>query len=360
MSKCKGCGAVLQTSDLKGIGYSPKEDAEYCQRCFRLRHYGDVTIDMKQGIESNKTLDLINDLDGTVFWVVDLFNFESNMISRLNQKLPGKKIVLVLTKLDLLPETLSASKIDQFVRHRLAEEGIQISDIVLTGGMLRHGQEAEQSIGNLWAVIHRNANESPVIFMGMANAGKSTLLNQLTGSSDLTVSRHPGTTLGVVETKLEDGRICYDTPGIENTHSYLTYMDDKMLRQVIPTKPIMPQVTQIFEDQSFAIGGLARIDVICDGKATAVGYFSRDLHQHRGKLTNADDLWSRQLGELLTPTLDTDWHDMDVYHAKGLKKGEKLDVVIHGLGWMTLSGDVKAVIVRVHKGIYVTFRKAMI
>ena len=88
--------AQEEIGDEKALGYVPTLDASYCQRCYRIRHYGDVTINMQQGIESNATLEKINKIDGVVFWVVDLFAFEANLISRLNQKLPGKDIVMVL------------------------------------------------------------------------------------------------------------------------------------------------------------------------------------------------------------------------------------------------------------------------
>ena len=91
---CKGCGVLLQNEDENALGYVPTLDASYCQRCYRIRHYGDVTINMQQGIESNATLEKINKIDGVVFWVVDLFAFEANLISRLNQKLPGKDNML--------------------------------------------------------------------------------------------------------------------------------------------------------------------------------------------------------------------------------------------------------------------------
>ena len=91
---CKGCGVLLQNEDENALGYVPTLDASYCQRCQRIRHYGDVTINMQQGIESNATLEKINKIDGVVFWVVDLFAFEANLISRLNQKLPGKDNML--------------------------------------------------------------------------------------------------------------------------------------------------------------------------------------------------------------------------------------------------------------------------
>ena len=41
---CKGCGIVLQNEDDKALGYVPNLEADYCQRCFRIRHYGDVTV----------------------------------------------------------------------------------------------------------------------------------------------------------------------------------------------------------------------------------------------------------------------------------------------------------------------------
>lgn len=61
-----------------------------------------------------------------------------------------------------------------------------------------------------------------IVFMGVANAGKSTILNQLLAMEDLTTSRHPGTTLDLVPIE-QDGYTIYDTPGIENHHSVLTF-----------------------------------------------------------------------------------------------------------------------------------------
>ncbi len=55
------------------------------------------------------------------------------MINRLNQKLPGKDIVLILTKRDVLPKTLTDQKIYAFVDHRLKEEKIVVKDIIICG-----------------------------------------------------------------------------------------------------------------------------------------------------------------------------------------------------------------------------------
>ena len=46
---------------------------------------------------------------------------------------------------------------------------------------------------------------------------------------DLTTSRHPGTTLDLVPIE-QDGYTIYDTPGIENHHSVLTFLNSKDLK----------------------------------------------------------------------------------------------------------------------------------
>lgn len=354
---CKGCGALLQNEDQNAIGYVPTLDSSYCQRCYRIRHYGDVTINMQKGIESAETFEKIDKLDGVVFWVVDLFAFEASMIPRLNQKLPGKEIVLVLTKRDVLPKTLTDRKILEFVDDRLREEGIHVEAAIILGGLLKGGEECEHSIELLQEAPRRYAHEQNAIFMGVANSGKSTLINRLLSSSDLTTSRNPGTTLDVV-TIMNGDHYIYDTPGIENHHSILTHIPAKDLKTLIPTKPVRPLVTQIYENQSFAVGGLARMDVYTNGKATVVGYFSRSVSVHRGKLEKADELWKKHLGGMLSPALDTSLETMHTYHAPHFEG--KLDVVIQGIGWFCVSGDIKDIYVKVHKGIFVTFRKAMI
>ena len=43
MKKCKGCGIELQHKDREGVGYVADLKQDYCQRCFRLLHYGDTS-----------------------------------------------------------------------------------------------------------------------------------------------------------------------------------------------------------------------------------------------------------------------------------------------------------------------------
>lgn len=359
MNKCKGCGATLQNDNKDAIGYSPKVEAEYCQRCFRLTHYGDVMISMQQGIDSDAILAKIATMDALVLWVVDLFDVEANIVKGMNRHLVGKDIVLVATKRDLLPDSVGNEKIAQFLLKRLKAYGIEVLGIVICGDLAQNAQDEDNySIKEIHKAIRKCRNNRDVVVMGMANAGKSTLLNAMLQKAYTTVSRHPGTTIDFNKIKYHDYYV-YDTPGLTRDDSLLTHIDDSLLKQIIPLKTIKPTVFQLKEDQSIAIGGLVRLDLSGCERVSCACYFSPMLSIHRGKLENANKLWSEHLGQdMLVPTLDTNYADMKM--AESAMLPPKMDIVIHGLGWFCVSGDIKNIKVFVNKKINITFRGAMI
>ena len=346
---CKGCGAKLQTTDMNQVGYTPKEDAAYCQRCFRLIHYDDLTYSMREGISPDTIIHQVEDMDCLLLWVVDLFDFEASMIPGLNRKFLDKDIILVGTKRDLLPSTLGSEKLAQFVYGRLKEYGITIKELILTEQNDTKGHQ------DILDAIHEYSNNREVVVIGRANAGKSTLLNHLMGSDILTASKYPGTTLDF--NRIEHDGITYiDTPGIEIEGSLLMEVEEDTLKDILPKKSIKPRVFQLKDDQSFAIGGLVRIDCIGCNKASIVLYVSDALNIHRGKLENADGNWEKHYGEIYTPVpLENDF----IKHSSK-KEEDKLDVVVHGLGWIATHGNMKQIVVHTPKGVNVTFRKAML
>lgn len=355
---CKGCGVRLQCDDKASLGYTPKIEADYCQRCFRIRHYDDVVISMKQGIDSDAVLQKINGLDALIVWVVDLFDFEANILQGINRHLMGKDIILVATKRDLLPESVGNEKLSQFLMARLKTLGIRVQGIVICGDLVKHAKmEDNASIEEVEYAIAHYRRERDVVVMGMANAGKSTLLNAMCANSDLTTSRHPGTTLDFTEIE-HQGYKMYDTPGLTRYDSLLTHMDDSLLKTLIPLKPLKARIYQLHEHQTMSLGGLVRLDLIGCGKTTCVAYFSERLPLHRSKQEKADDLWKGHFGELLSPVLDASAQDMQMFEVSNIK--EKTDIVIHGLGWFCVSGEVKQLRVYIPKNGNVTFRKAMI
>lgn len=359
MSKiCKGCGVVLQNVEKDKLGYTPKMEGDLCQRCFRITHYDDVVISMKQGIDSDLVLRSVQEKDALVLWVVDLFDFEANMLHGINRHLAGKDIVLVATKRDLLPITVGNEKLSQFIMARLKEQGIVVQGIVICGDLLRHAKmDYNDSVAEVERAIEVYRKDRDVVVMGMANAGKSTLLNALCQTTTLTTSRYPGTTLDFNEIK-RDGYILYDTPGLTRMDSLLTHVEDALLKDLIPMKPLKARVYQLYESQTMSLGGLVRLDLIGSHQVSCVAYFSERLPLHRSKQEKANQLWSEHLGGLLSPSIDENYTDMNVFELHHIK--EKTDVVIHGLGWFCISGEVDTLRVYVSKNGNVTFRKAMI
>lgn len=356
--RCKGCGALLQYEHSDQIGYAPKQEAAYCQRCFRISHYDDVTISMKTGIDPDTVLQKVQALDALILWVVDLFDFEANLIAGLNRHLQGKTIVLVATKRDLLPETTGNQKLADFITARCKDFGITIAGLVICGDLVKHAFDKDNySLNEVEKAIAYYRNGKDVAVIGMANAGKSTLLNGLLKNKTLTTSRHPGTTLDVVAMDMGDYTL-YDTPGLTRKDSYLTVANDSLLKQLIPDRRLKARSYQLYEDQSLAVGGLARLDLLGGNKVVCVCYFASGLKLHRGKAESADALWRAHMGELLSPALHDDPASLKRYsYTKGK---DKVDVVIHGLGWFCISGDVKEIHIYVDQEVNVTFRKAMI
>lgn len=349
MARCIGCGAALQYIDPKKPGYAPKEGSRYCQRCFRLSHYGDLTVSMKKGIDPDEVISRVDAMDCIVLWVADLFDFEAGMISGLSRRLPGKTVILAANKRDLLPETLSDDKCARFVFSRLKEMGIHIDTLILTS------RDDRDSIEEIRKIVAEKAGGKPCAVIGRANSGKSTLLNRLAGSETLTISRYPGTTLDFNELQIGE-QVYIDTPGIEIEHSILMETDENDLKEIVPQNTVKPAVYQLKGDQSFAVGGLARIDLMGCEKASCVFYLSGRLPLHRSKLEKADELWEKHYGEMLKPVP----LEKEFTVSKKHKDSDKMDIVIDGLGWACVSGTVQTVSVHVPRGVSVTYRKAML
>ena len=59
IKKCLGCGIFLQDKDVNSLGYTPKIENDLCQRCFKLKHYGEK-IDIEKKQNNNTIINKIN------------------------------------------------------------------------------------------------------------------------------------------------------------------------------------------------------------------------------------------------------------------------------------------------------------
>ena len=56
-----------------------------------------VMISMQKGIAGAQVLQRIARYDALILWVVDIFDFEANMLPGLSRHLPGRDIVMIAT-----------------------------------------------------------------------------------------------------------------------------------------------------------------------------------------------------------------------------------------------------------------------
>lgn len=363
---CIGCGATIQSDDPEQIGYTPKSAVEkgiendelYCQRCFRLRHYNEIAPVSLTDDDFLRLLNQIRDANALIVYVVDIFDFNGSLIPGLHRFVGDNPILLVGNKEDLLPRSLRRTKLMDWMRQQANLAGIRPIDVTLVSAKRNH------QISDLLELIEKYCADRDVYVVGVTNVGKSTLINQIikqtTGVKELiTTSRFPGTTLDKIEIPLDDGKQLVDTPGIIHPDQMAHVLPAGALKYVAPQKEIKPRTFQLNDQQTIFLGGVARFDYVRGPRNGVVAYFDNNLNLHRTKLGNADEFYKKHVGGLLTPPAENAVTDFPQLERHEFHLTSKSDLVIEGLGWITIPGDT-TVAGWAPKGVSVVVRKAMI
>ena len=315
---CPGCGAPLQSKSPHTLGYRQKDDQVMCQRCFRLKHYGDTERFDQSSVGLTQVLREVRAIEGTLAVLMDLVNYDQKMLDVLESSLFDRSILLIFTKRDLLPITLSQHKIAQMVRRSLQGRKLRIQDALTVSVFDR---DAMRELTELLRSLDGN-----IIIAGMVNAGKSSLINALTGRDQLTVSPHAHTTLAIQALPFYD-KIIYDTPGFHAVNA-LEGLSAKQAAPYAITKPVKPLTYQIHQEQTFVLGDVAAVKVVPIGTASLTVYVSANVPVHRSGhnaptyLLNHHPLLAQLTSHVIAKNVD-----------------EASDVVITGLGWLSLKGQ---------------------
>jgi ribosome biogenesis GTPase A len=138
----------------------------------------------------------------------------------------------------------------------------------------------------------------------------------------------------------------------------------KDLRTITPSSRINAKVYQLDEGQTLYLGGLARVDFVRGPHQPFVVYVANSLNIHRTKLERADELLAKHHGELLAPPTGKEAASQlppFVRHSFKIPPNGSADIVISGLGWVTLQGKQPAYVeVHAPKGVSVGIRRALI
>lgn len=326
MNKCLGCGVNLQNIDTLKEGYVKNIENELCERCFRIKNYNDYKPIIKNNEDYIKILNEINKTNDLVLLVVDVLNLDSE-IKNIIKNINNKKI-LVLTKRDLIASDIYEEKILNYLNYDFIDR-IFISS------------KKNYQLDDLMDLIYKYKTSNNVYVVGLTNAGKSTLINKIIYNytnlnQEITTSNLPSTTLDTIKIEINNDLTLFDTPGILDDGNIINYLDEKMIKKIIPNKTIKPIVYQVKAKQTFIIDDILRLDI--DSNNDLVFYLSNSLKINR---------FYKEINKLN----ELEKHELDIT--------DKSDIVISGLGFIKVMRKSKITIYTL-KGVKVYIRPSLI
>ncbi len=268
--RCIGCGAVLQNTDKKKNGYTPKLENKYCMRCFCLTNYNDLT-ETETEKDNDKIITVINNSSTFSFFLIDATNITREAVS-IYQNIKTRKCLL-LTKIDLLPVNITVNNyINKFKNiYNIKEEVYFLSST------------KKVNVSKILKIMD-SLNLKKAYILGCTNAGKSTLINTMLNNKTITTSRIPNTTLDFINLYIED-KILTDTPGfVTTTTPFIT--DKKYYKKIDYKERIKPITYQTKETTSLVLEENYRISNF--GFNSVTTYFNNNILVKRDFKSNED------------------------------------------------------------------------
>uniref|UniRef100_A0A1D1YUS0 Nitric oxide synthase 1 n=1 Tax=Anthurium amnicola TaxID=1678845 RepID=A0A1D1YUS0_9ARAE len=384
---CYGCGAALQTAEPDAPGYVDPETYELkkrhrqlrtviCGRCRLLSHGHMITAvggnggypGGKQFVTAEELRDKLSHLrheKALIVKLVDIVDFNGSFLARIRDLVGSNPIILVITKVDLLPKGTDLNCIGDWVAEATMKKKLNVTSIHLT---------SSKSLVGIAGVISEIQKEKK----GAANVGKSAFINALLkmmAYKDPVAaaarkykpmqSAVPGTTLGPIQIDAFQGGKMFDTPGMHLHHRQAAVVHSADLPLLAPQSrlrgqsfPVIPGNRTCNETESglmgFSIfwGGLVRIDVLEVLPQTCLTFYGpRALKLHMVPTVEADAFYHNELGNLLTPPCGKErvegWLGLQTERQLQIKYGDEkrpaCDIAISGLGWIAVESFGKAI-----------------
>lgn len=300
MTKCVGCGAVLQNDFPDMEGYTKNLNNKFCERCFNITHYNKyLKVPNKDYSQIIRDIDCKGDLTLLVTDFLNLYNLDE-----LDLHSP---VLLVITKADILPKSVIKEHLLSKIKCKL-----NIVDKIIVSS------KNNFNLDLLYDKILKYKKSNNVYVIGYTNAGKSTLVNKMVknyGSNDgeITTSNLPSTTLDLIYTQVNDDLTLIDTPGLLDNGSMIMSASKELLKKIAPNKEIRPIIYQIKGKQFLLVDDFLRLDL---EDTNIICYMSNNLNFRRVYKEKPCNL-----------------KDYD------LKVGANQDLVIKGVGFITFKKE---------------------
>ncbi|KAL1136314.1 hypothetical protein V6Z11_A12G231700 [Gossypium hirsutum] len=389
---CYGCGAPLQTSEVDAPGFVDMDTYELkkkhhqlrtilCGRCRLLSHGHMITaVGGNGGYSGGKQFVSADELREKLFHLryekalivklVDIVDFNGSFLSRVRDLAGANPIILVVTKVDLLPKGTDFNCVGDWVVEAITKKKLNVLSVHLTSSKSLVG------IAGVASEIQKEKKGRDVYILGSANVGKSAFISALLkmmAQRDPAAaaaqkykpiqSAVPGTTLGPIQIDpfLGGGKL-YDTPGVHLHHRQAAVVHSEDLPILAPQSRLRGQsfpgcqvsskngmVGKFNSDglNGFSIfwGGLVRIDVLKVLPETCLTFYGpKKLPIHAVPTHEADEFYKKELGVLLTPPTGKDrageWRGLETVQQLQINfedaERPASDVAISGLGWITV------------------------
>lgn len=329
--KCYGCGAVLQSvfKDREGFIKRTPKSKELCERCFKIKHYGECSI-IEQERDFKQIMNDINNSNASVVYLIDILNVTNDTLEFL--KYFKNQVFILLTKRDLIPKSVNDKKVIDYFKDNFysAAEVMCISSLKKKNIDLFLKKVEELKIDLLYVV-------------GLTNSGKSSFINALIESvgkkSTITTSIIPNTTIDYIKIKLNKNLTIVDTPGFISKNSIYNFLDYKEILKITPKKEIKVKTFQIKPGFSVLVEDILRIDYE-NGKTNSFSfYMNNNLKFQKIKIITNDKL--------------------KVLPKKNLSVEGNADIVISGLGFIKIVGKADVVVYTLDENL-ISVRKKMI
>ena len=308
--RCRGCGVLLQDENVLQEGYTTDLDNNICQRCFRMKNYGEYQVITKSNDEYLEILKKVGETNDLVLYITDLLNLEKD-ISEIRNIIPNR-MILVVNKKDVFPKSVKDEKIIKYIE----SYNIHFEEVIVISTLKNY------NIDYLLKKIKIFQTTKNVYVIGHTNAGKSSLINKLISNysdknQELTMSPLPSTTLNTVQIDINEYLTLIDTPGLVDNGSILNHVSENMIKKISPRKEIKPRTYQIKKNQSIIIEDLIRIDYIEGDRNSFTVFVSNDIKVKRIlNINNNNDLRNKN-----KITYDVKYNE---------------DLVINGLGFVKI------------------------
>ncbi|XP_057547093.1 GTP-binding protein BRASSINAZOLE INSENSITIVE PALE GREEN 2, chloroplastic [Amaranthus tricolor] len=356
---------------LARLAEKEREEVTVCARCHSLRNFGQVKNQLAENLIPDFDFDRLISTrlmkptaagSTVVVMVVDCVDFDGSFPKRaarslfkaldgkldakLSKKLP--KLVLVATKVDLLPSQISPTRLDRWVRHRARALGApKLSAVYLVSS------RKDLGVRNLLSFIKELAGpRGHVWVIGAQNAGKSTLINTFAKKegakvAKLTEAAVPGTTLGILRVAgvLSGKAKMYDTPGLLHANLMSLRLTREEQKMIEIRKELRPRSYRIKARQTIHVGGLVRLDLVQASIQTiyVTVWVSSNVSLHLGKIENAEETWTKHVGVRLQPPTGTErlsemgsWTEREFKVTGTSWDVNSFDIAVAGLGWLSL------------------------